>query len=372
MIPILLAAAFGLIISIMGTPVLRNALVKKQFGQYIREEGPQSHQSKSGTPTMGGLVILIAMVAGFFLSLWLTAAIFNTSWVPSASVLVALFLTLGMGWVGFIDDYRKVMQRQNEGLKPKEKIFLQGAIGTIFAVLALFFKDENGWAPATTKISFTRDLALDLAFAGPVLGMILFIIWANLISTAATNAVNLTDGLDGLVSGIAIMVFSGYMLMSMWQMNHLCAPGSVDAVCYEVRDPHQMAMLAASLVGALIGFLWWNTNPAAIFMGDTGSLGLGGALAAFAILSHTELLMPIMAAMFVVSALSVIMQVSYFKATGGKRIFRMSPLHHHFELMGWKEVQVVVRYWIMAGLFVLIALSIFYGDWLLGHGGVIH
>lgn len=370
MISILLAAAFGLIISIVGTPIYTKWLVKQQFGQFIREDGPTSHQTKRGTPTMGGVVMMLATVLGFFFSLWLSAAIFGTSWAASASVLLAMFLMLGMAGVGFIDDFKKIWKKQSEGLTPKGKILLQGLIGTLFAAGALFFKDDRGWAPASSKISFTRDISwLDLSFAGPIVLLLLFIIWANLIATATTNAVNLTDGLDGLATGAAILVFSGYLLISMWQQQHLCTPTPMDTVCYEVPASGQMAMLAASLIGALIGFLWWNTSPATIFMGDTGSLGLGGALAAFAIITRTQLLLPIIAGLFVIIAISVILQVGYFKISGGKRIFRMAPLQHHFELKGWAEVNVVVRFWILAGLFVAVSLGIFYGDWLMSNGG---
>lgn len=372
MIPILLAAAFGLLISIVGTPLFTKYLVRQHYGQFIREDGPTSHQTKRGTPTMGGVVMMGAAVVGFLLSLWVTALFFGTPWVPSASVLLALFLTLGMAGVGFIDDFKKISKKQSEGLTPRGKIFLQGAVGTIFAILALLFPNQNGWTPGSFALSFTRDTMLNFAFAGPVIGVILFVLWANLIATATTNAVNLTDGLDGLASGAAILVFSGYMLISMWQTKHLCSPSSTDPVCYEVRDPGQMAMLAAALIGSLIGFLWWNTSPATIFMGDTGSLGLGGALAAFAILTRTELLLILIAGLFVIISLSVILQVGYFKLSGGKRIFRMAPLQHHFELGGWAEVTVVVRFWIIAGLFTMLALGIFYGDWLLSHGGMVN
>lgn len=370
MISILLAAAFALIISIVGTPLYTKWLVKQQFGQFIREDGPSSHQTKRGTPTMGGVMIMAATVLGFFLALVGTSLLTGSSPAPSASALLSIFLMLGMAGVGFIDDFKKIWKKQSEGLTPKGKIILQGLTGTLFALGALLLTDDRGWAPASFNLSFTRDIPwLNLAFAGPVVGIILFIIWTNLIATATTNAVNLTDGLDGLATGAAILVFSGYLLISLWQEQHLCAPGSTEAVCYEVPDSGQMAVLAASLIGALIGFLWWNTSPATLFMGDTGSLGLGGALAAFAIITRTQMLLPIIAGLFVMIALSVIIQVGYFKASGGKRIFKMAPLQHHFELKGWPEVNVVVRFWILAGLFVALALGIFYGDWLLAHGG---
>ncbi|WP_129659241.1 phospho-N-acetylmuramoyl-pentapeptide-transferase [Rothia uropygialis] len=371
MISILLAAAFGLILSLVGTPLFTKFLVRQQYGQFIREDGPTSHQTKRGTPTMGGVVIIAATLVSFFLSLVFNGLVFGGNPVPSVSALLLLFLMVGMAGVGFIDDFKKIARKQSLGLTAKGKIILQGTVGIVFGVLALTIPDENSWTPASTHISWTRDIPwLDLSFGIPVLGIILFVVWANLISTATTNAVNLTDGLDGLATGASILVFSGYLMISMWQTNHLCEPHTLGSVCYEVRDPAQLSIVAAALVGALIGFLWWNTSPATIFMGDTGSLGLGGALAAFAILTHTEILLVLMAGLFVMISASVIIQVGYFKLSGGKRVFKMAPLQHHFELKGWKEVTVVVRFWIIAGLFVALALGIFYGDWLIGHGGV--
>ncbi|MGK4186637.1 phospho-N-acetylmuramoyl-pentapeptide-transferase [Rothia koreensis] len=371
MISILLAAAFGLILSLVGTPLFTKLLVRQQYGQFIREDGPTSHQTKRGTPTMGGVVIIVSTLLAFFLSLAINGLVFGGNPVPSVSALLLLFLMIGMAGVGFIDDFKKIARKQSLGLTPKGKIVLQGTVGIIFGVLALTIPNENGWTPASTHISFTRDIPwLDLSFGLPILGIILFVVWANLISTATTNAVNLTDGLDGLATGASILVFSGYLMISMWQANHLCESVSPGAVCYEVRDPAQLSVVAAALVGALIGFLWWNTSPATIFMGDTGSLGLGGALAAFAMLTRTEILLVLLAGLFVMISASVIIQVGYFKISGGKRVFKMAPLQHHFELKGWKEVTVVVRFWIIAGLFVALALGVFYGDWLISHGGV--
>ncbi|MDN5603993.1 phospho-N-acetylmuramoyl-pentapeptide-transferase [Rothia sp. HC945] len=371
MISILLAAAFGLILSLVGTPLFTKLLVRQQYGQFIREDGPTSHQTKRGTPTMGGVVIIVATLLAFFLALAINGLVFGGNPVPSVSALLLLFLMIGMAGVGFIDDFKKIARKQSLGLTPKGKILLQGTVGIIFGVLALTIPNENGWTPASTHISFTRDIPwLDLSFGLPILGIILFVVWANLISTATTNAVNLTDGLDGLATGASILVFSGYLMISMWQANHLCESVSPGAVCYEVRDPAQLSVVAAALVGALIGFLWWNTSPATIFMGDTGSLGLGGALAAFAMLTRTEILLVLLAGLFVMISASVIIQVGYFKISGGKRVFKMAPLQHHFELKGWKEVTVVVRFWIIAGLFVALALGVFYGDWLISHGGV--
>ncbi|WP_129657613.1 phospho-N-acetylmuramoyl-pentapeptide-transferase [Rothia halotolerans] len=373
MISILLAAAFGLILTIAGTPLFTKFLVRQQYGQFIREDGPTSHLTKRGTPTMGGVVIMGSTVVAFFLALLITMLLTGRWQPPGLSALLLLFLMLGMAAVGFIDDFKKIARKQSLGLTAGGKIVLQGAVGIIFGVLALVLPDSSGWTPATTQISFTRDIPwLDLSFGIPVLGVILFVVWANLISTATTNAVNLTDGLDGLATGASILVFSGYLMITMWQGNHLCGANAASGICYDVQEAGQLAVVAAALIGSLIGFLWWNTSPATIFMGDTGSLGLGGALAGFAILSRTELLLVVLAGLFVVISASVILQVGYFKLSGGKRIFKMAPLQHHFELKGWKEVTVVVRFWIVAGLFVALSLGIFYGDWLLNNGGVLN
>jgi len=193
--------------------------------------------------------------------------------------------------------------------------------------------------------------------------VILFVLWANLISTATTNGVNLADGLDGLATGASIMVFGAYTLIGIWQQNQACGRDNAMEVCYTVRDPQDLALLGATISGALIAFLWWNAKPAKIFMGDTGSLAIGGALAAMAILSRTQLLLVVIAGLFVLIALSVIIQVGYFKLSGGKRVFKMAPLQHHFELSGWPEENVVIRFWILAGLFVAAGLGLFYSEW---------
>ena len=271
---------------------------------------------------------------------------------------------VGMGLVGFADDFAKISRKQSLGLTPWAKILGQGLVGVLFAVLALNFPNPEGQTPGSTAISFVRETALDLAFAGPIIGGILFVIWANLINTAATNAVNLTDGLDGLAAAATAMVTAAYTIIAIWQSNQGCGMSrAVDEVCYEVRDPMDMAMLAGVITGALVGFLWWNTSPAKIFMGDTGSLALGGALAGFAILTHTQLLFIVLGGLFVIITCSVIIQVGYFKLSGGKRIFKMAPLQHHFELKGWAEVTVVVRFWIIGAVAVGLGLAVFYGEW---------
>jgi len=366
-IALLMGATIALILSLVGTPVFIKLLTRKSYGQFVRDDGPTSHHTKRGTPTMGGAVIVGAVLLAYFATHGFQALFAEHSPGPSASGLILLFLMTGMGFVGFLDDYIKISKQRSLGLRAWQKLVLQAAVGIAFAILALQFPDGQGLTPASTHISFTRDTALDLAFFGPIVGAILFVIWSNVIVTAATNGVNLTDGLDGLATGASIMVFGAYTLIGIWQYNQACGSSrSIGSVCYEIRDPMDLALLGAILSGALVGFLWWNTSPAQIFMGDTGSLAIGGAVAAFAILSRTEILLVILAGLFVLISLSVIIQVGYFKISGGKRVFLMAPLQHHFELKGWAEVTVVVRFWILCGLFVAAAAGIFYGEWVLG------
>ncbi|GAA1345583.1 phospho-N-acetylmuramoyl-pentapeptide-transferase [Kocuria palustris] len=385
MIQIIVAAALGLLLSILGTPLFIRFLASRGYGQFIREDGPSSHQTKRGTPTMGGVAILGSAVIAYLASHTVVGLVTGEWTGPTASGLLAAFLMLGMGFVGGIDDAKKITKKQNLGLSPGGKIALQGTIGTVFALLTVMLPDARGRTPGSTEVSLTRDTGLDLGLGQlggglvealtsertivlVILGLILYVVWVNLIATATTNAVNLTDGLDGLATGASILVFSGYLLITLWQSDHLCGEGG-PGLCYTVRDPSDLTVLAAALVGALIGFLWWNTSPAKIFMGDTGSLGLGGALAAFAILTRTELLLVLIAGLFVLITVSVILQVGWFKLSGGKRIFKMAPLQHHFELKGWQEVTIVVRFWIIAGLFTAVALAVFYGEWLISNGG---
>lgn len=360
MIPILIAGGTALVLAILGTPLYIRLLVKRGYGQFIRDDGPTSHATKRGTPTMGGVAIILATILAYGIAHLVT-------WEPpSASVLLVLFLMVGLGVVGFLDDYLKIAQQRSLGLRPRAKLLGQFLVATAFAVMALFFRDESGLTPASTKISFVRDIPwLDLAFGGTVLGFILFAIWANFLVAAWSNGVNLTDGLDGLASGATIIFTAAYLVISFWQWRQVCnvdiaAGGTVN--CYDARDPLDTAVLCAAIIGACVGFLWWNTSPAKIFMGDTGSLAIGGAIAGLAIMSRTELLLIIMGGLFVLITLSVIIQVASFKLTG-KRVFRMAPLQHHFELIGWAEVTIVVRFWIIALLFVVAAIGLFYAEW---------
>ncbi|MBO0900618.1 phospho-N-acetylmuramoyl-pentapeptide-transferase [Cellulomonas sp. zg-ZUI222] len=354
---VLISGGISMLVALLGTPLFIRFLVKRQYGQFIRQDGPTAHFTKRGTPTMGGVVIIGATLVGWGLGLLLTGT------TPSASALLALFLMTGLGVVGFLDDFIKISRQRSLGLSPLWKIVGQGVVGVVFSVLALQFPNEQFRTPASTRISFIRDTGLDLAFAGATVGLVLFVIWANFLITAWSNAVNLTDGLDGLATGVSLIVFGAYVLVGVWQFNQTCQKLlSAGPRCYETRDPLDLAVVAAAITGALFGFLWWNASPAKIFMGDTGSLALGGALAALTILTRTEILGAIIGGLFVLIVLSDVIQIGFFKMTG-RRVFKMAPLHHHFELSGWGEVTIVIRFWIIAGLFVALGVGIFYAEW---------
>jgi phospho-N-acetylmuramoyl-pentapeptide-transferase len=234
-------------------------------------------------------------------------------------------------------------------------------VTVVFAVLALLVTDGTGHSSASTAISFIRDTPVDLAAAGPAVGLVLFVLWANVLITGASNGVNITDGLDGLATGASVMVFGAYSGIALWQYIQNCAitPGPS---FYEVRDGLVLAVVACAIAGACFGFLWWNASPASIIMGDTGSLSLGAALAGLAILTRTELLLVVLGGLFVMITMSVVIQVASFKLTG-RRVFRMAPLHHHFELLGWAEITIVLRFWIIAGICVVSGLGLFYAEW---------
>lgn len=349
---VLLAACFGLLVTLFGTPVAIRLLVRRNYGQLIRDDGPTSHHTKRGTPTMGGAVIIIGALVGY------AAAHLITLSDTSISGELVLFLMAGLGLVGFLDDYIKVSKQRSLGLRAGAKLGGQMAVAVVFAVLALRFPDPQGYTPASTDISFIRDTGL-------ALGSVMFVVWAYLMIAGTSNGVNLTDGLDGLATGTSVMVFASYILIGIWQFGNNCGTAGAGHGCYEVRDPLDLAVVAAAVMGACFGFLWWNASPAKIFMGDTGSLALGGALAGLAILSRTELLLVLLGGLFALITLSVIVQVGFFKLTR-RRIFRMAPLQHHFELVGWNEVTIVIRFWIIAGLLVALGLGVFYAEWVAG------
>ena len=345
---ILLSGAISMVIALLGTRPTITVLRKRKLGQQIRTDGPQGHLGKSGTPTMGGIIIIIASLIGYLAGHMLTGQ------PMSASGLLVLFLMTGLGLVGFVDDFIKLFMRRSLGLRSGAKLAGQAIVGGIFAILALHFPDGFDLTPASSHISFLTDFGVSI---GPVL----FVIWVIVMVTGTSNGVNLTDGLDGLASGAAILVLAAYVIIGNWQLRNDCTT-ALAPNCYDVRDPLDVAVVAAVVMGASFGFLWWNAPPAKIFMGDTGSLALGGALAGLAITTKTELLLLLLGGLFVIITLSVLIQVGSYKLTH-KRVFRMAPLQHHFELAGWAETTIVVRFWLIAGMFVALGLGIFYVGW---------
>ena len=345
---ILLSGAISMIIALIGTRPTITVLRKRKLGQEIRSDGPQAHLGKKGTPTMGGIVIIIASLIGY------VAGHLLTSDPMSASGVLVLFLMTGLGMVGFVDDFIKLFMRRSLGLRSGAKLAGQAVVGAVFAIFALHFPDGYDLTPASAHISFLADF-------GVAIGPVLFVIWVIIMVTGTSNGVNLTDGLDGLASGAAILVLAAYVIIGNWQLRNACTT-ALTPNCYPVRDPLDTAVVAAVVMGACFGFLWWNAPPAKIFMGDTGSLALGGALAGLAITTRTELLLLLLGGLFVIITLSVVIQVGSYKLTH-KRVFRMAPLQHHFELAGWAETTIVVRFWLIAGMFVALGLGVFYVGW---------
>ena len=265
---ILIAGAMALLFSLFGTPLLIRFLAKRGYGQVIRDDGPSSHHTKRGTPTMGGVVIIVATVIAYSI-----AHVFSGR-PPTVSALLVIGLVVALGFVGFLDDYLKISRKQSLGLTGKQKLISQGAIAALFGYLGIQFADVWGLTPISQNLSTVRETSI-------VLGPILVVIWIALMVVATSNGVNLTDGLDGLASGAAAMTFLAFVLIGVWEFGQSCALVTT-ANCYEVRDPLDLAVLAAAFAGSCTGFLWWNASPAKIFMGDTGSLALGGALAGLA------------------------------------------------------------------------------------------
>jgi phospho-N-acetylmuramoyl-pentapeptide-transferase len=360
---VIVAAAVAFLISLFGTPIAIRVFAALKAGQPIRSLGPASHQGKKGTPTMGGVAFIVATVMAYVaghVALTTLPERQIAQEKPTMTALVLLGLFVFCGAVGFLDDFLKVRKRNSSGLSAKGKLLGQLIVGVGFGVAALYVPSTNGQTVASESISFIRDISfLDVGKVGSVLVFVFVIM-------SMSNGVNLTDGLDGLATGASIAVLGAYALIGFWQYRHWCADldySRTAAYCYEVRDPLEIAMIAAAAAAACVGFLWWNTNPARIFMGDTGALGLGGLIGGLAMATRTTLLSIIIGGLFVIITLSVVIQIISFKTTG-KRVFRMSPLQHHFELAGWSEVNIVVRFWIVAGLCVAIGLGLFYSDFL--------
>ena len=420
---ILVAGGVSLLLALLGTPLAIRVFTRRGYGQLIREEGPAAHVTKRGTPTMGGTVIVIASVVGYFVGNLATGQ------TPQASGLLVMMLMAGLGLVGFIDDFIKIYKQRSLGLRSSAKLAGQAVVGAVFALLVLQQRFADGYdlTPADAHLSFLRDF-------GPALGLAPFVLWIVFLIAGTSNAVNLTDGLDGLATGCACLVLAAYVLIGVWQERNDCtlnlaprcypvrdpldlavvaaavlaacfgflwwnapparifmgdtgslALGGVLAAyvligvwqerndcisfissrCYQVRDPLDLAVVASAILGAVFGFLWWNAPPAKIFMGDCGALALGGALAGLAICTKTQLLLVILGGLFVIITMSDVIQVTVFKVTRirtgqGKRVFKMAPLQHHFELLGWSDTTIVIRFWLISGLCVALGLAIFY------------
>ena len=339
MVALLVALGVGLLASMMGTPLLIRAFQERGIGQRIREDGPQGHITKAGTPTMGGITMVGSVTLGYLAGHLNTGAVFT-----SAGLLVGL-VAAGAAAVGFLDDWIKISRQRSLGLNKTAKVVGLVAVALVFAILAAYK------AGARTDLSFTRSIGIGL-------GAPLWCVFAVIVILASANAVNLTDGLDGLAGGSAIFAFATFVFIGFWQFRH--------PECYGVGPALDLALVAAASTGTCAGFLWWNAAPARIFMGDTGSLAIGAALGALALTTNTSLLLPVVGGLFVMVTLSVVVQVAAYRIVG-RRVFRMAPIHHHFELLGWPETTVIVRFWIIAGLFGALAVGLFYADFL-SHG----
>jgi phospho-N-acetylmuramoyl-pentapeptide-transferase len=346
---ILLSAGISMIVALAGTLPAIRILRRRKLGQQVRTgEHAPAHQGKSGTPTMGGIVIIIATLVGYMLGHLLTGD------PMTASGVLVLSLMTGLGFVGFLDDFLKLYMRRSLGLRSRAKLLGQVIVGAIFALLAIRFPDAYDLTPASEHLSFNSDFGVSI-------GAVLFVIWVLIMITATSNGVNLTDGLDGQATGASILVLAAYVLIGNWQLRNDCTTGLMQN-CYQVRDPLDAAVVAATVMGACFGFLWWNAPPAKIWMGDTGALALGGVLAGLAIVTRTELLLLVLGGLFVIVTMSVVIQVGSYKLRR-KRVFKMTPLHHHFEMVGWAESTIVFRFWLIAAMFVALGLGIFYIGW---------
>jgi phospho-N-acetylmuramoyl-pentapeptide-transferase len=341
MIRLLLAAGIGTVVSVLGTKLLILWLTRRAIGQPIHEDVPEGHMVKAGTPTMGGIAIVAGGACGYLVSN-LYDGVFT--WTGIATVLAIA----GAGAVGFLDDWIKVSNERNLGLDKRAKMFGLLLVAAGFVALMLIRTNVR------TTISFTRwyDLGWEVGKVG-------WAIWAVLLILGASNAVNLTDGLDGLAAGSAALVFSGYVVIGYWVFRQ--------SGVYGISVGLDLAVVAAAMMGACAGFLWWNAAPAQIFMGDTGSLAIGTGLAALALSSSTTLLLPILGLLFVFETVSVILQVASFRLFG-RRIFRMAPVHHHFELIGWPETTVIIRLWMLTAGCTALGLGLFYREFIRAGG----
>jgi phospho-N-acetylmuramoyl-pentapeptide-transferase len=360
---LIVAAAIAFLVSIVGTPLAIRGFTRVRVGQPIRSDGPKTHLVKVGTPTMGGVVFILATVIAYVAGHVTLASLPDQQLHPTGITttgVVLLGLFCGLGLVGFIDDYLKVRHRNSLGMRKRNKLYGQMVAGAVFGILALYLPSRGvrGETVAGHYISFVKDVTwLDITKIGALL-LFVFVVMAM------SNAVNLTDGLDGLATGTSVMVIGAYALIAFWQYRHWSAdPHYHGAYVYFVRDPLDVAIIAGAAAGACFGFLWWNASPARIFMGDTGALALGGLIGGLAFATRTVLLVPILGLLFTIITITWVIQIGTYQLWQ-KRVFRMVPLQHHFELAGWSEVNIVIRFWIIAGLGVATALGLFYADFL--------
>jgi phospho-N-acetylmuramoyl-pentapeptide-transferase len=345
---ILVAAAVALAAGLVGTPLAIRTFRRRGLGQLIQVDLPDSHQTKRGTPTMGGAVMILGAVAGYVVVHFLI----NVKFTPGG--LMVMITMVALGTLGFVDDYLKIRNQRSLGLTKTAKFAGQAFAAVGLGVGAWY------WADAWRGVSFIRPLA------GTALPLLLFLVWVFLIVSATSNGVNLTDGMDGLASGSTVLVVSAYVVIAFWQFRHSCFVPPLDAAgCYRTQSSESLdlAVAAAAMMGATAGFLWWNAPPARIFMGDTGSLALGGTLAALALFTDTQLLLAVLGGLYVVETLSVILQIASFRILH-RRVFKMAPIHLHFELSEWPEFTVIVRFWILAGLAVAFGLGLFYAEFI--------
>ncbi|MGH9044299.1 MAG: phospho-N-acetylmuramoyl-pentapeptide-transferase [Acidimicrobiales bacterium] len=334
------AGGAALLAAIFVTPLLIEWQRRRHIGQHIREDGPLTHQAKAGTPTMGGVGVVVSVIFGYFIAHFGPSVKFART---GELVIIAVFMFAA---IGFVDDWIKVSRRRSLGLAIKGKLLAQVIAGVIFSELAVH------WAHVPTVLSFTRAQNPGLA-----LGEAGWVVLATLVLVATSNSVNFADGLDGLAAGSSTFGFAVLAIIGYWIFRHLSIFGILPAGALD------LALSSVALAGGCLGFLWWNAAPARIIMGDTGSLGIGAGLAATCLLLNLDLLLPVIGGLFVIESLSVITQVVSFRVFG-RRVLRMAPIHHHCELLGWPETTVIVRFWMLAGLFAALGLGIFYGEFL--------
>jgi len=344
------ASLTALLISLLLGPWLIRRLQDFQIGQHIRDEGPKSHQKKAGTPTMGGILIVVSIIVPTLL--WAN--------LRNPFVWMLIISALAYGFIGFADDYLKIRNKRNLGLTARQKITLQFLVAAIIGMVLLYLANRGVYS-TTLTVPFAKflhpDLVVDRFLSGSwllaAIGYSPFVIFVMILIVGSSNAVNLTDGLDGLAIGCTLIASTAFTALA-YISGHKTLSQYLDI--QNIAGVSEVTVFCGSMVGASLGFLWYNAHPAEVFMGDVGSLALGGALGTVSVVIKQELLLPLVGGVFVIEALSVMIQVASFKLRG-KRVFKMSPIHHHFELIGWNESKVIIRFWIAALIFALLSLS---------------